>query len=292
VDGTASASSASVSLNTPEGVCLAQADINGANANALAALAGPRVWDAVGAILSDSERLRRRVLAEQTLARQKLQARDQELQRQTDVAIERTRVRLARLQAERILAHQKQVALSVEVQRQGALVQERLLAEAREQQRQQELQQRAAQAEQQRLLAQQESERRAAAQEAARVVAAQREYAAQNPPMAPPTVQPAWQQAPAATAPAYAPAPGYAPVYAPAQPSYAAQGTSAGALGNPGFVPHNFGGQRPGAMAAASTPAAPSAPAPIAVVGGKVSPATQAWLAQQGLRAQTVSTAK
>lgn len=205
-------------LQGGEGARLARLPLEERDAARALAVLNEELWPWIGALVSEKERVARKLQVEHERALAKVAAREEELVRQRRLVVEREERRLARLETARALALEKKRARHDELARQVEIVRERALAEAREQQRKREEMQRALalQAERQRLEEQAalERQRAAEAQLRARQQAQQRQAAGQpaattwQPPQnqwqQPQPAEPSWQQpqpAPAADQP-------------------------------------------------------------------------------------------
>jgi hypothetical protein len=124
LDGDIDGSKAMIALASPDGAKRATTTIEAPSANLLDASIGSRVWAEIGPRVSDVER-RRRVLHEQAeIARNKLAARQQELDRQRKLITARAERRVQLLRAAHDTARKKRAALTGELDRQRELVAE------------------------------------------------------------------------------------------------------------------------------------------------------------------------
>jgi hypothetical protein len=266
LDGTIEDGSARFTLHSPEGRVLATASIQGHKANVAEGLAGPKVWEVMGPLLSVRERGKRALETQQELAMKKVQAREQELVRQRQVVEARSVARVSQLKAAQVLARDKRAAFVAELERQETIVSQKTAAAAREQK---------------------ETERKQHEAEEAEFMASLNESSGPPPPAVAAPAGPAavagssvWT-APAAPSSAWTGATGKNSGFA------AASTAKVPAQSGPGLSPTTQswlmaqdGSASPPAPAPRYAPA-PAAP-PVASQDG-LSPATRAWLAQQGM---------
>jgi type II secretory pathway pseudopilin PulG len=219
-------------------------------------IVGEKTWAAVGPKLSERERGRRALLAQAELARQKIAARDAEVERQIGLARQHAEERVQRLRREQELAVKKQTAYFAELNRQKQLVQDRAARDVAEQQ--------------------QAAEARRQA-EMRRLAAAQPPLVQQAPTYAAPA-QGAWAAAPAQGA--WAPAAANSAYHGvPAGQGWSTQPSAAGGVSSSTQ-------QWLQSQSVAPAPSAVAVPAqqPGFATNAGVSPATQRWLAQQQMR--------
>jgi len=270
LDGTIEDGLARFTLHAPDGHVLATASVQGHKASVAEGLAGTKIWEAMGPLLSLRERGKRAVEAQQELAQKKVKAREQELVRLRQAVVTRAAAREKQLKASQVLAQQKRSAFVAELDRQATIVDERTAVAERDRK---------------------DAERKRAAAEEAEFLASLQESG--GPPVEPEPV-------PAATAPSRTSAWGAPP---PAQNAWAASAkepsaapavASAQPAGNSGLSPATqrwLMSQQGAPAAAQSAPAARAVPAMAATQASPavssqdgLSPSTRAWLAQQGSR--------
>jgi hypothetical protein len=270
LDGSVEDGLARFTLHAPDGRVLASTSIRGHKANVAEGLAGPKVWEAMGPILSVRERSKRALEAQQELAQKKVQAREQELVRLRQQAEARAAARVAQLKAAQALAREKHTAFVAELDRQRTIVSERVATAERERK---------------------EAERKQSAAEEAEFLASLQESGGPPPEI---TAEPA----PAVAASSRSSVWGAAPAPSGNVWTASAKGMSAPAAAPAGAAPPATGSslspttQRwlmtqggPAQPAAAAPPqAAPAFAAPPVTNQDGLSPATRAWLAQQGVR--------
>jgi hypothetical protein len=245
IDGKVDGSEAEIRMTSVADQRLVRIEVRAPTSNQLDQIVGEKTWAAVGPKLSERERARRALLAQAELARQKIAAREAEVERQVGLARQHAQERVERLQREQELAVKKQAAFVAELNRQKQLVQDRLARDVAEQQQ---LAEARRQAEMQRL-------------------------AAAQPPL---VQQPA---APAYAAPAQS---AWAPAqsqWAPAAATNSYHGVPAGQGWSTQAAPAtSAGGVSPSTQQWLQS----QSPAPAQQPGfAGVSPATQRWLAQQ-----------
>ena len=131
LDGTIEDGSATFTLHASNGRVLATASLSGHRAHVAEGLAGPKVWEAMGPILSARERAKRAFETQEELAVKKEKARQQEMLRLRKVVQDRIAKRASDLKAARALAREKRAAFIEELQRQGELVAKRTAADER-----------------------------------------------------------------------------------------------------------------------------------------------------------------
>jgi hypothetical protein len=274
LDGTIEDGLARFTLHAPDGRVLASTSIQGHKANVAEGLAGPKVWEAMGPMLSIRERSKRALEAQQELAVKKAQARDQELVRLHQQVEARAAARVSQLKAAQVLARDKRSAFVAELDRQRTIVTEREAVAERERK---------------------EAERRQTAAEEAEFMASLQESGGPPPENMATLAEPApaastsvWGAAPAPSGNAWtasakgmsAPAPAPAPAASGSGLSPTTQRwlMSQGGPAQPAAVPMAAPAPAPAARYA------PAAPAPAVANQDGLSPATRAWLAQQGVR--------
>jgi hypothetical protein len=268
LDGSVEDGLARFTLHGPDGRVLASTSIHGHKANVAEGLAGPKVWEAMGPMLSVRERSKRALEAQQELAQKKVQAREQELVRLRQQVEARAAARVAQLKAAQSLARDKHAAFVAELDRQRTIVSERDAMAERERK---------------------EAERKQSAAEEAEFMASLQESGGPPPePMAEPAPATAasartsvWGGAPAPSGNVWtASAKGMsAPVAASPRPAQPAAGAGLSPATERWLMSQN-GPAQP----AAAPRAAPAEPAPAVTNQDGLSPATRAWLAQQGVR--------
>lgn len=276
LDGTIEDGLARFTLHGPDGRVLATASVQGHKANVAEGLAGLKIWEAMGPILSPRERRKRAIEAQQDLAQQKVKAREQELVRLRRVVEGRAIARAKQLKASRVLAHQKRAAFVAELDRQASIVSERTAVADRERK---------------------VAERKRSEAEEAEFMASLRESGgppaeAEPVPAAAASARTnAWGAAPADNVWTASAKGISAPAAAPAQPASGAGGRSpASSGGGPSPATQRWLMSQSQAAPAAQPGPTPvvrvvRAPPPPAVANQDgLSPATRAWLSQQGLR--------
>jgi hypothetical protein len=272
LDGSVEDGLARFTLHAPDGRVLATTSIQGHKANVAEGLAGPKVWEAMGPILSVRERSKRALEAQQDLAQKKVQAREQELVRLRQQVVARAAARVSQLKAAQALARDKHAAFVAELDRQRTIVSERVAVAERERK---------------------EAERKQSAAEEAEFMASLQESGGPPP-------EPMAEPAPATAAPARTSVWGAAPAPAGNAWTASAKGMSAPVAATPGpasssglspsterWLMSQNGPAQPAAApraAPAAPRAAPASPAPAVASQDGLSPATRAWLAQQGVR--------
>jgi hypothetical protein len=274
LDGTIEDGLARFTLHAPDGHVLATASVQGHKANVAEGLAGIKIWEAMGPLLSLRERAKRAVEVQQDLAQKKVKAREQELVRLRQAVVARAAAREKQLKASQALAQQKRSAFVAELDRQATIADQRTAVAERDRK---------------------DAERKRADAEEAEFLASLQESG--GPPIES-------EPMPAATAPSRTSAWGAAPAQnawaaSAKEPSAAPLVASASAqpAGNSALSPatQRWLMSQQGAPAAAVPAAAPparavpamaAAPAPAPAVANQdgLSPSTRAWLAQQGQR--------
>lgn len=261
LDGKIEDESAKFTLQAPDGRVLATASVQGHKASVLEGLAGQKIWESMGPLLSPRERRMRAIEAQQDLAMKKAQAREQELGRLRQAVVERAANREKNLKAMQVLAREKRAAFDAELERQATIVSDRKALAERDRKA---AEQKQTEAEEKEFLASlQESNGPEAGVEAAG-----------------PSRTNAWTENVNRTGNVWgasakaAPAPTPAPVPAPAPAGRAAN--------NAGYSPWM---PAQGGSGAQPTPAPRYAPAATAKAGVQqgVSPATREWLERQGI---------
>jgi hypothetical protein len=254
LDGKIEDDHAQFTLHAPDGRTLATTSIQGHRASVAEGLAGQKVWEAMGPLLSPRERAKRALEAQQELAVKKVQAREQELVRLRKMVEARAASREKQLKAAQSLAREKRDAFVAELDRQATLVSERTARVEKERKA---------------------AERKQSEADEAEFLASLQESSgppeeAQEPAAASPSRTNAWAGSGgnvwAASAKSNAPA----VAVAPAQP--AASSVSPWLMTQGGGQPAPAPAQQYGPRAAP------------AVNQDGLSPATRAWLAQQGMR--------
>jgi hypothetical protein len=132
LDGKIEDDHAQFTLHGPDGRTLATTSIQGHRASVAEGLAGQKVWEAMGPLLSPRERAKRAFEAQQELAVKKVQAREQELVRLRQLVVARAEARGKQLKAAQSLARDKRAAFLAELDRQQTLVSERTASAERE----------------------------------------------------------------------------------------------------------------------------------------------------------------
>jgi hypothetical protein len=268
LDGTVEDGLARFTLHAPDGRVLATASVQGHKANVAEGLAGAKIWEAMGPILSSRERGKRAIEAQQELAQKKVQAREQELVRLRQAVVARAAAREKQLKATQALAREKRSAFIAELDRQASIVTERTAVAERERK---------------------EAERRQSEAEEAEFVASLQESggppaeAEPLPAAASSSRTSVWGAAPEPTQNAWtASAKGMSasPMAAPTP----AVGNSSLSPSTQRWLMSQGGPSAQPAPAVRAVPAAAAAPIPSAANQDGLSPATRAWLAQQGLR--------
>jgi hypothetical protein len=258
IDGAVEDGQARFSLHSPDGRTLATTSIQGHRESVADGLAGPKVWEAMGPILSVRERAKRALEAQQELAVKKVQAREQELVRLRQQVEARAASRDKQLKAAQSLAREKRAAFVAELDRQEKLIADRTAVADRERKA---------------------AERKQTEAEEAEFLASLHESsgppdeAGAEPAAASPSRMNAWGGGTAGTNVWAASAKSTAPVAA-AAPRPAANPTMSPWLMTQG------GDAQPVPVQPQN---APRAAAPAAANQDGLSPATRAWLAQQGL---------
>ena len=132
LDGKVTDTSAHLTLTAGDGTVLQEVEVEADDQRTLDARTGQQMWAALGPSLSPLEAYRRAVLAEYERARQKLEARQAEAQRQIELAHKARAHRAFVLRAQFALAQRKQAALQAELVRQTELGRAELARKAEE----------------------------------------------------------------------------------------------------------------------------------------------------------------